>query len=155
MSALTGALLTVAVGCNGLGAGVMLSTVIGIVPLTLALPYDRYVHTIQFLWPRYDPFMPITHGITLLADLALVLVSEGPARWLFAVAAGLLAVVMAISVVKNVPVNRYVMALDPRQQPPDWSRVDPRRRWRAWNLLRTCLAVLALVANAAGAAALT
>ena len=44
---------------NGVAAGVMVSTVIGIVPMTLIMPYDRYIDTIRFLWPRYDPFMPV------------------------------------------------------------------------------------------------
>jgi uncharacterized membrane protein len=138
---------------NGITAGIMLSTVIGIVPLTLALPYRQYVQTIQFLWPRYDPFMPAVHGLTVVGDAVLAFTADTrAARSLFGVAALVLVAVMAISVAKNVPMNRYVMSLDPGQQPADWSRLDPRRRWRAWNLLRSGLALAALVLNAAAAA---
>jgi uncharacterized membrane protein len=138
---------------NGIGAGVMFSTVIGLAPLSLALPYENYVRTIQFLWKRYDPFMPITNGIAFLLDLTLVLTVAGPAARVFCgVAALLLATVMTISVVKNVPINRYVMSLDPRTPPDDWARVDPRTRWRKWNLIRTVCVLLALGANLAAVA---
>ncbi|MBA9005521.1 DUF1772 domain-containing protein [Thermomonospora cellulosilytica] len=152
---MTGLLIVVMLLGNGLAAGVMFSTVIGIVPMTLAQSYDRYVETIQFLWPRYDPFMPITHALTVVLDLALVVTVDDPtARALFGAAGVLLVVVMAISVIKNVPINRYVMSLDAAAPPADWERRDPRTRWRAWNLLRTSLAIVGLAANAAGAAAL-
>lgn len=147
--------LAVVLAGNGIAAGVMLSTVIGIVPLILVLPYDRYVQTIQFMWPRYDPFMPIAHGLTLLLDFVLVGMVDAPAaRWSFAAGGVLLVIVMAISLVKNVPVNRYVMSLDPHAQPSDWQQRDPRRAWASWNLLRTSLALVALALNGAGAAAL-
>lgn len=152
---MTGLLIVAVLLGNGLAAGVMFSTVIGIVPMTLALPYDRYVETIQFLWPRYDPFMPITHALTIVVDLVLVVTVDDPAgRASFGVAGVLLVTVMTISVLKNVPINRYVMSLDPAAPPADWERRDPRARWRSWNLLRTGLAIAGLTANAAGAAAL-
>ena len=49
---------------NGVAAGVMLSTVIGVVPMFLTMNYGPYVRSVQFLWPRYDPFMPILNGVT-------------------------------------------------------------------------------------------
>jgi uncharacterized membrane protein len=137
---------------NGIVAGVMLSTAVGVVPMTLVLPYPQYVQTIRFLWPRYDPFMPIANTVTFVLDIVLVLVT--PARALFAAAAVLLAAVMIISVTKNVPINRYVTSLDPDSCPADWDQQDPRVRWRNWNLLRTLLALLALTTNLAAAATL-
>jgi uncharacterized membrane protein len=140
-----------AILANGVAAGVMFSTVIGIVPLTLVLPYDRYVQAIQFLWPRYDPLMPIANGAAFLLGIAVaVLAGDKPERILFGLAAALLAAVMSISVIKNVPINRYVTSLDPVRQPSDWAERDPRIRWRNWNLARTSLALLALVINVAG-----
>lgn len=157
MTVLRAVLATLAVLSNGLAAGIMLSTVIGIVPMFLSLPYGRYVQTVQFLWPRYDPIMPITNTTTFVLDLVLclVLAPAGPARATYAVAAGLLAVVITISVSKNVPVNRYVSSLDPDRQPGDWAQRDPRRRWRNWNLVRTSLAVLAFAVNVTAAMQLT
>ncbi|HEX6871576.1 MAG TPA: DUF1772 domain-containing protein [Micromonosporaceae bacterium] len=138
---------------NGVAAGVMLSTVVGITPLTAVLSYDRYVETIKFLWRRYDPMMPITNAATFLLDGWLaVSLREQAAGASFGAAALLLATVMVISVVKNVPINKYVTGLDPARPPDDWASADPRDRWRRWNTTRTLLAFAALAANVLGAA---
>ncbi|PZG35031.1 DUF1772 domain-containing protein [Spongiactinospora gelatinilytica] len=148
-------LVPLALAGGGLAAGVMLSTVIGIEPYTKAMPYGGYVRAIHFLWPRYDPFMPIVHVLTMLANAALAfMVTPVAARVLYAAAAVILAVVMGISIVKNVPINKYVTSLDPGDQPADWAARDPRPQWRTWNLIRTSLAVAALAAGGAGAATL-
>ncbi|GAA2273863.1 MULTISPECIES: DUF1772 domain-containing protein [Kitasatospora] len=141
-------LAPVAVLTNGIAAGIMASTVIGIVPMMLSLSFERYVQTVQFLWPRYDPIMPLTNGFTAVLDLVLAFVAEdSTARTGFAAAAVLLLCVMAISITKNVPVNRYVKSLDPGNQPADWASRDPRRRWRNWNATRTSIALLAFTVN--------
>jgi uncharacterized membrane protein len=140
---------------NGIAAGVMLSTVIGIVPMMLSMQYQRYVQTVQFLWPRYDPLMPILNGAALvLAALSAALSGGEPSRPVFVVAAVLLAAVVTISITKNVPVNRFVSGLDPHHQPSEWSRLDPRARWRTWNLVRTAIALLAFAANVTATALL-
>ncbi|WP_018542706.1 MULTISPECIES: DUF1772 domain-containing protein [unclassified Streptomyces] len=133
---------------NGIAAGIMTATVIGIAPMMLSLPYERYVQTVHFLRPRFDPVMPLANGLTVLLDLLLAITAgDGLARAGFATAAVLLLCVMGISLTKNVPVNRYVMSLSPAVQPPDWAETDPRRRWRAWNTTRTALALFAFVTN--------
>jgi hypothetical protein len=139
---------------NGVAVGVMVATVIGFVPLFVASPYEQYVRMVRFLWPRFDPMMPITNAATLVLDVVLAVVARDAARWCAGAAALLLAAVLVISVARNVPINRYVMALDPAEEPRDWARGDPRSRWRAWNTARTALAAVALVANAAAVAAL-
>jgi uncharacterized membrane protein len=145
-----------AAGLNGIAAGIMLSTVVGIVPMMLAMPYDRYVQTVQFLWPRYDPLMPLLNGSALvLVVLSAVTAGDGPARPVLVLGALLLATVMTISITKNVPVNRLVFGLDPGRQPTDWSRIDPRGRWRTWNLVRTVLALLAFTTNVTATVLLT
>jgi uncharacterized membrane protein len=154
VTAVTPSLQFVALMGNAVAGGIMLSTVLGIVPLMLTLPYERYVELVQFMWPRYDPFMPIANLATLLADAALaVTVRHSPARGLFGLAAVLIVSVITISVTRNVPINRYVGSLDPGQRPADWRQADPRARWRHWNLIRTGLMLCALVANVAGAVA--
>jgi uncharacterized membrane protein len=133
----------------------MLSTVVGIVPMMVAQPYRGYVQTVQFLWPRYDPLMPILNASALLlAAFSAVAVAGGPARPVLATAAVLLGTVMAISITKNIPVNRFVSGLDPDRQPADWARLDPRLRWQRWNLIRTVIAMLAFAANVTGTALL-
>jgi uncharacterized membrane protein len=137
-----------AVTLNGVAAGIMLSTVVGVVPMMLTQPYQGYVRTVQFLWPRYDPLMPILNGSALaLTAFCALAAGAGPVRPASATAAVLLAGVMTISITKNVPVNRFVGGLDPDRQPADWARLDPRGRWQRWNLARTVLATLAFAAN--------
>ncbi|HEY1621156.1 MAG TPA: DUF1772 domain-containing protein [Streptosporangiaceae bacterium] len=145
---LTHLLAMVAIGANGIAAGIMLSTVIGIVPMFLALPYGRYVQTVQFLRPRFDPVMPVTNGCALVLDVVLALTARPPgAVAAFAIAAALLASVMGVSITKNVPINRFIMSLDSEQQPEEWARIDPRETWRTWNLIRTSLALAAFITN--------
>jgi uncharacterized membrane protein len=140
---------------NGVAAGMMLSTVVGVVPMFLTLSYPAYVRAVQFLWPRYDPLMPVLTVTTAALDVLLAAgAAEPAARVPFAVGAALMVVVIAISLLRNVPINRYVMRLDPETTPGDWAERDPRRRWRAWNTLRTALTVLALLAALAATAAL-
>jgi hypothetical protein len=141
-------LLSLGLLANGIATGVMVSTVIGLAPMTLAWPFAGYVTTVQFLWRRYDPLMPALNTFALLMDVFVLAFGTTTAtRALAGSALILLAVVMVISVWKNVPINRYVMSLDPENPPDDWARVDPRRRWRNWNLLRTTLAIAAFAAN--------
>jgi uncharacterized membrane protein len=152
MVAVTAALAAV---LNGVAAGIMLSTVVGIVPMMLTQPYRGYVQTVQFLWPRYDPMMPILNATALvLAAVSAVAAGDAPARPVLATAAVLLAVVMTISITKNVPVNRFVSGLDPDRQPADWARLDPRQNWQRWNLIRTVIAVVAFATNVTGTALL-
>ncbi|HKT03953.1 MAG TPA: DUF1772 domain-containing protein [Rugosimonospora sp.] len=156
MSTVAAFLLVVVLVAGGVASGVLLSTVVGIVPFMLASDYRRYVQTVQFLRPRFDPLMPATNGLTVLGDAGLVIVApQWPARILFAAAAVLVAGTMLVSIVKQVPVNRYVVGLDPQREPDDWPARDPRRRWRNWNVIRTSFAVVALALNASGAALLS
>jgi uncharacterized membrane protein len=150
MTSATNAVEALTLLANGSAAGIMLSTVIGVAPLFLSLPYTRYVQTVQFLRPRFDPAMPALNGLTLVLDLLLASVlADGGARYRFAAAGVLQVAVMVISITRNVPVNKLVMALDPEQEPSDWQKIDPRRRWRDWNFVRTSLALLAFAVNVA------
>jgi len=128
---------------------------LGGAPLFLILPTEQYVPVHQFLVSRFDPFMPISLCTGLVADAILAFSAPGQAaRILAGMAAGLLIVAVAVSVTKNVPVNRWVARLDPSALPEDFDRVDPRVRWRNWNLVRTALAVAALLANVCVVAAM-
>lgn len=137
-----------AAALNGIATGIMLSTVVGIVPMFLTLPYRGYVQSVQFLWPRYDPLMPILNASALvLGAFSAVAVGPGPARPVLAAGAVLLAVVITISVTRNVPVNRFVSGLDADEAPVNWAEIDPRRRWQFWNTIRTSVAGAAFVTN--------
>ncbi len=141
-------LLPIALAGNGLVAGGMMIAFLGGAPLLLRLPKEQYVPVHRFLVSRFDPFMPVCLITALIADLALVATAaQAPVRALAGTAAALLVAAIAVSLTKNVPINRWVAALDPDDLPPDWESVDPRRRWRDWNAVRTGLAAAALLAN--------
>jgi uncharacterized membrane protein len=141
-------LLPLALLASGLAAGGLMISSLGGAPLLLALPTERYVPVHQFLVTRFDPFMPISMLAALVFDVALLVV--GPAgvfRALAALAVLLLVSAMVVSLTKNVPINRWIATLDPQRLPDDWERLDPRVRWRNWNVVRTVFAVSALVVN--------
>ncbi|WP_019869953.1 DUF1772 domain-containing protein [Salinispora oceanensis] len=148
-------LLPLALVFSGFAAGGLMISSLGGAPLLLALPTERYIPVHQFLVTRFDPFMPISMTVTLALDLALTLIGPSPAfRLLTTLAAALLAIAMMVSLTKNVPINRWISTLDPEQLPDDWQRLDPRVRWRNWNLVRTVLAVTALLLNTSAVAVL-
>jgi uncharacterized membrane protein len=127
---------------NGLAAGVLVGTQLGGFPLLAALPADRYVHA--------HPFMPACLVGTVVGDVLLAALAPGAApRALHAVAAALAASTVVVSLTKNVPINKWVQALDPDRLPADFARHDRRFEWGMWNKVRSWLVVLALVANCA------
>lgn len=154
------ALIPLALFANGIAAGVMLGNAIGPAALALELPYARYVDLIKFMWHRYDPFVPIMNLLAFALDIVIAVVTYQENRGgagapsLFGLSAGMLAVLMTISITKNVPINKYVTALDPASPPDNWTQLDPRVSWKKWNDVRVTLALAALIAGLAGAAML-
>ncbi|MFJ9584819.1 anthrone oxygenase family protein [Streptomyces acidicola] len=143
-------LMALVVAGNGVAAGVFAGTVLGGVPLLRSLPPDRYVHAHGFLATRYDPFMPVTLALSALTDIVLAFTAPtSAARALFGCATVVLLGVMTVSVMKTVPINRWVVTLDPQAVPDDWERVDPRRDWQRWNAVRSSLCALGLLLNLA------
>jgi uncharacterized membrane protein len=133
---------------NGLAAGVLMGTQLGGWPLLVALPADRYVHAHAFFATRYDPFMPACLVVTVLGDALLAIFTPSTAPRALYVLGGLLALAtVAISLTKNVPVNKWVQSLDPDHLPADFPSHDPRRHWGTWNRRRTTLTALALLTN--------
>ncbi|GGN36546.1 hypothetical protein GCM10012285_10420 [Streptomyces kronopolitis] len=145
-------LLPLALIGSGMGAGGLMIATLGGAPLLLSLPADRYIPVHQFLVTRFDPFMPICMITAMLSDIAAVTLTDGSAHGPEAVAAVLLLGAIVVSLVKNVPINKWIGTLEPGVVPPDWERIDPRVRWRNWNVVRTAFAVTALLANALAAA---
>ncbi|WP_306212622.1 anthrone oxygenase family protein [Actinoplanes sp. RD1] len=128
---------------SGLTAGVLFAVALSVMPALRAMPADRYVYTHKLIGRHWDPTMPvIVLGSSGLA-VTLAVLGSGTARALYATAAVLLLGVSVVSHLCNVPINRRVKAVDPAAVPADWQ--DPRRLWRDWNLVRTGLAVLALL----------
>jgi uncharacterized membrane protein len=145
---MTEVLMALALAGNGVAVGVFAGTILGGVPLLLALPPDRYVHAHGFLATRYDPFMPVTLAGTAVLDIVLAaLIRDWAVAPIFLLAGLLVISVMVVSVTRTVPINKWVTAQDPARMPDDWERQDPRARWRTWNAVRSSLATAALVVN--------
>lgn len=131
----------------GVAAGVLFSVALSVVPAFLALSADRYVETHKLIGRRFDHIMPPTVLACVALDVIFAArVATTPARPLFLLAALLSVGVAAVSQFGNVPINRQVKRLPAGSVPVDWN--DPRRRWRAYHLARTALAVGGLVASA-------
>lgn len=140
---------------SGLAAGGLMISSLGGAPLLLILPTDQYVPVHQFLVTRFDPFMPISLCGALIADAVLAFTAAtGAAQVLGGAAAALLVSAVVVSLTKNVPINKWVSHLDPSALPENFEHLDPRVRWRNWNLVRTVLAVTALLVNVSMVAAL-
>lgn len=146
--AVAGVLFPLVLLANGLSAGVLAWGLLGGWPFMRSLPDDRYVHLHAFMATRYDPFMPVCLIVTVAGDVVLALLLPGAAGAGLAVLAGLLTVTaIAVSLVKNVPVNKWMQSLDPEALPADFAEVHPRAGWGRWNTFRSVLVLLAFVAN--------
>lgn len=131
---------------SGTVAGVLFAVAISTVPALAAMPPDRFVYAHTLLGRNWDPAMPIIVLSSMGLDIALAALAPATAaRSLIISAAVCLAGVSVVSHLCNVPINRVVHETDPDAIPPGW--YDPRPVWRRWHLLRTTLAMLALVAN--------
>ncbi|MBO8188118.1 anthrone oxygenase family protein [Streptomyces spirodelae] len=139
---------------SGVTAGVLFAVALSVLPALFAMETGTYVYAHKLLGRNWDPTMPVVVLTSTVLAVVLAFVADGtPARVLFAVAAVLLLGVSAVSHLCNVPINRRVKAVaDPAVLPDDWQ--DPRPLWRRWHLLRTILALAALLLNAAAVTAL-
>ena len=140
-------LLSVAVlAGSGVVAGVLFAVALSVLPALIAMPADRYVYAHQLIGRRWDPTMPIIVLSSTAIDVVLAFLADSR-NVLFVVGAVLLLAVSVVSHFCNVPINRVVKKLDPESIPEGWR--DPRPLWRRFHLLRTTLALLAVVVNAA------
>ncbi|MFY1659253.1 anthrone oxygenase family protein [Micromonospora sp. WMMD1274] len=137
-------LTVVAVTGAGLTAGVLFCVAISLVPGFFALPASGYVEAHKLYGRYFDRIMPpIVVTTTVLTVMLAVRDQPGGSRPLFIVAALSLLGVSLVSQFGNVPINRAVKRLTADRVTYDWQ--DPRPVWRTWHLLRTALALLALV----------
>lgn len=141
-------LLPVALLAGGLAGGALMLSALGGAPMLLALPVESYLPVHKFLVTRFDPFMPACLLTALVCDIGIAAVADnGGIRALAIVGVAVYVAVVVVSLTKNVPINKWIAGLDPAALPVDWDRVDPRDRWTKWNLVRTVLAVVALIVN--------
>ena len=134
--------------CNGFAAGVLAWGQLGGWPLMRSLPDPEYVELHRFFSTRYDPFMPICMIVTIVGDLILAPLLPGLAGAVLVVLAGLLTLAgVLVSLIKNVPVNRWVQTLDPHNLPADFADRHPRAGWGRWNQRRSYLVMAAFLIN--------
>jgi hypothetical protein len=127
----------------------------GIVPLMMVLPADRYVQAHSFVAGRYDPFQPICLLIAAICDLVLVVTAPVlAARIVCALGIVVALSVAAVSRSRTAPMGRWLKTLNPERLPDDFRSDEFRRRWGLWNRTRTGLAVMTLVLNVVAAALL-
>lgn len=132
---------------SGTTAGVLFAVALSVVPAFAALQPERYVETHKLVGRRFDHVMPaVVLASTLIGAWQATEAADTTARTLFGTAAAFGLAVSLVSQMGNVPINRKVKRLPAGPVPDGWD--DPRRRWRAWHLLRTSCAVAALVLNA-------
>jgi uncharacterized membrane protein len=133
---------------TGVTAGVLFAVALSVLPALFAMEPRTYVEAHRLLGRNWDPVMPLTVLTSTGLTVALAVLRHGTARELYVVAAVLLLGVSTVSHLCNVPINRRVKAVAADGAlPPDWE--DPRPLWRRWHLLRTALALVALVVGSA------
>jgi Domain of unknown function (DUF1772) len=145
---MTGLLFPLVLLANGLSAGVLTWGLLGGWPLMRSLPVDRYLQLHAFFSTRYDPFMPLCLIVTVIGDVVLGLTRPGMVSAVaLLLAAALTVTSVIISLVKKVPVNKWVQSLDLDDLPPDIADRDPRADWGRWNNRRSVLVMGAFLVN--------
>jgi uncharacterized membrane protein len=143
-------LIPVVLLAGGMAAGGLMVSALGGAPMLLSLSVENYLAVHKGFIGRFDPFMPICICTGLVGDVILAItVPTTSAHALATVGALLYLSVLSVSLTKNVPINHWIVTLDPQRPPENWDEIDPRIRWRNWNVVRTTLAVLALIVNVA------
>lgn len=133
-----------AVTMTGLLAGTELCTLVGVHPALRQLPLPAQISAEQELTARLGRVMPLYMVATVAAAGAAAVDWHGePGFALAASAAGAGVVMIGITVVGNVPLNRRTSAYLPDGEPSEWSAI--RRRWRALHAARVLLDVAAFV----------
>lgn len=142
------ALAVVAVGGSGIVAGVFFAVAVSVLPTLYTMPAGNYIVLHRRLGEGYHPSMPLIVNATMVADVALIFLTDGAlARSLYVVASLLALSVQGVSHLGNVPINKRLHGVDPDAVPNDWS--DPRPQWRRLHRIRTVLAMAALIVTAA------
>ena len=140
---MTEALQVVALLSTGLVCGVFFAIAVSVLPTLFALPPGQYIAVHRLLGKGYHPAMPLIVNAGTLADLALAILRDGPARGLWALAFVAMLAVQGVSHLCNVPINRTLAGVDPDAIGPEWT--DPRPKWRGFHLIRTAAASVALL----------
>lgn len=128
---------------TGTVAGIFVAVLASVGPALAEMRPAMYVQVHQLLGKGYHPMMPILVNVTMLAEIALAVLTAGAGfKVLYAVNVALLLGVQFVSHLGNVPINRALSTPDAAGG-AGWQ--DPRPRWLSWHRLRTALACAALL----------
>lgn len=127
---------------DGIIAGIYVREVLTY-PGVQRLPAREYVRYHQELDKEMARKMPIVGNATLVAGIAAVVLSQSTRERLLSGAALLCGVTeVAMTITRNVPLNREVQSWDANEPPHHWAEV--RDRWMAGHRARTALSLIGL-----------
>lgn len=110
-------------------------------PVVARLDTTPQIRMQQGLLRTFGRVMPILLPLTsVLIVLTAVLAPGGAARVLWVIAAITAAVLIAFTLVINVPINKRTLTWDAEHPPPDW-RTD-RHRWHTYQGVRALLLIV-------------
>jgi hypothetical protein len=131
----------------GLVAGLLLGT--GMAAWTArGLPESSWTMRFQLEDALFAKTMPPLFLVTLGLLVVTSAMSAGDARIWFGVAAGLMLAVLAITIAREVPLNKEIQGWTPGAAPLHWSVV--RDRWMMNHWIRTFVGVCALTCGVVG-----
>jgi hypothetical protein len=104
---------------------------------------EQYVIDFRRSLYRLDPLMPILGGLTAVGAVVFAVTTYGPPRILASIVVGLIAIIIAASIVIAEPINSRFRRLPEGQAPDDAERL--RVVWRRFHLTRTAFALATLV----------
>jgi uncharacterized membrane protein len=139
---MTEAVVFVGVLLAGLLAGNELATLIAFHPALRRIPLRAQVEAERALTRRLGAIMPVYMTAALLAAVAAAVALAGEDGFGFALAAALaLGAMLALTLTRNVPLNKRTVAFPPDGDERAWEEI--RRPWERLHALRVVLDVSA------------
>jgi Domain of unknown function (DUF1772) len=109
-------------------------------PALHGLPARERIILEQGLLKTFGRIMPIGMPLCLVLAIVLAVATPNPLTW---AAAAAFAVVIATTLVVNVPINIATGRWDPENPPPDWQQT--RGRWAIFQTLRSWLLIVGFI----------
>jgi uncharacterized membrane protein len=149
---ITEAILVLSVLLSGLLAGNELATLIAFHPALRRVPLRSQVEAERALTRRLGVIMPVYMSAALIAAIAAAVGLAGEAEFGFALAAAVaLGAMLAITLTRNVPLNRRTVEFPPEGDERAWAEI--RRPWERLHAIRVVLDIGAFACLVAALAA--
>ena len=113
---------------------------VGFHPALRTLPTSAHIQAEQAITRRYGAIMPFLMTATILSCLPVLSLTRDPRAAAFRCTLGGMlcyALMLGVTFVGNMPINRRVLQLSPDAPPADWPAL--RARWDRWHTLRNAL----------------